>query len=188
MEDHPNFDAMLKEASAKGFSIKYGKEARVELLHVMDDTGRVLEVRRELHLIPGMRYLDLEHEMGHVRQLDRFGSTPSPTRKAILRDGKEKEAPGHLASGQLTTKMNSIVEYHNRLQEYVRLAERKAPSPLLAEHAGGLNKWRREAETAGLGYAGRLGAWAQQHFPDIPELEARCRALGIPLTPKTRRW
>jgi hypothetical protein len=84
--------------------------------------------------------------------------------------------------------MNSVAEYHNRLEEYIRLAEREVPTAILEEHAEGLDHWRKKAETDGLGRAGSLDEWAQRYFPDIPALEARCRALGLDLVPWTSRW
>lgn len=188
MEDHPGFDTLLAEASSKGVAIKYGERARVDLVHVVDDTGEILEVRRELHLVTGMRYLDLEHEMGHVRQLERFGDAPPPTKKVVKRGEIEQNAQGSLTSGQLTPRQNTIIEYHNRLQEYVRLASRKVLPPILEEHAEGLDHWRKRAETDGLGRAGSLNEWAKRYFHDIPVLEARCRELGLALVPKTSRW
>lgn len=190
MEDHPAFKATLAEATSLGFKVLERSHARVSNVHVVDATGVVIEARRELHIVPGMRYLDLEHEMGHIRQLVRFGSSPPPTAKLVrLPNGAEVHAEGNLASGVLTSRMNTIVEYHNRLDEYVRLAGRGAPRAVLDEHATGLSEWRLAAESAGLGYErASIHVWAKQHFPDIPSLEARCREGGAPLQPKTKRW
>jgi len=190
MEAHPAFKATLAEATSLGFKVLERSHARVSNVHVVDASGVVIEARRELHIVPGMRYLDLEHEMGHMRQLVRFGSVPPPTAKLVrLPNGTEVPAEGNLASGVLTSRMNAIVEYHNRLDEYVRLAARGAPRTVLDEHATGLSEWRLAAESAGLGYEkASIHAWAQKHFPEIPSLEDRCRESGAPLQPKTRRW
>lgn len=190
MEDHPAFKATLAEATSLGFTVVNGAHARVSNIHVVNSNGVLIEVRRHLHVIPGMRYLDLEHEIGHIRQLLRFGSSPPPKAKLVqLPNGTEVKAEGNLASGVLTTKMDAIVEYHNRLDEYVRLATRGAPRPLLDEHAAGLSVWKLAAESAGLGYEkASVHAWAKQYFPEIPSLEVKCRQSGAALQPKTKRW
>jgi hypothetical protein len=191
MEDHPNFGTLINEASSKGVVIiygDYGDRARIEIVHVVDDAGNLLEIRVELQLVPGMRYLDLEHEMGHLRQLERFGAVPPPTKKVVRRGGIEETARGSLASGKLTDRMGSIAEYHNRLEEYIRLAGRKVPPSLLEERAEGLDHWRTKAEEYGLGRAGSLNEWAQRYFSDIPTLEARCHELGLVLVPNKSRW
>jgi len=190
MEAHPAFKTTLDEATSLGFVVLERTHARVAHVHVVDGSGKLIEARRELHVVPGMRYLDLEHEIGHIRQLIRFEKAPPPTVKFVrLPNGTEAPAGGNLASGILTSKMNAVVEYHNRLDEYVRLAARKVPQTILDEHAAGLSEWRMAAESAGLGYEkGSIHAWAKQHFPEIPILEAKCREYGAPLQPKTERW
>jgi len=188
MEDHPDCSALLDKASAEGVVISYGNKARVKRTQFVDGAGEPLEIRLELQLVRGMRYLDLEHEMGHIRQLERFGDARPITGKVVRRDEIEERARDPLAVGVLTERERSIFEYHNRLDEFIRLAERKVPSPLLEECAEELDFWRRAAETAGLGHAGNLNEWAQRYFSDIPELEARCRELGLVLVPTTSRW
>jgi hypothetical protein len=190
MEEHPAYRATLDEATSLGFRVVEGGHARVANIHVVDGSGKLIETRRELHVVPRMRYLDLEHEIGHLRQLVRFGNSPPPTKKLVrLPNGTEVPAGGNLASGVLTSKMNAIVEYHNRLDEYARLAARGVPRTVLDEHATGLAEWRLTAESAGLGYErASIHAWAKQHFPDIPSLEAKCRQHGAPLQAKTKRW
>jgi hypothetical protein len=189
MEDHPDYQRLIEEATAKGFTVQWSAPARVALVHVIDETGALIEVRREIHLLQGMRFLDLEHEMGHLRQLDRFGTAPPPTLKLVRKqNGAEVEAGGSLQAGTLTTRQNAVVEYHNRLDEYIRLASRDAPGDLLTEHAQGLNHWRKQAETDGLGRGGSIDKWAEQHFNEIPSLERKAREFGAKLDNKTGRW
>lgn len=93
-------------------------------------------------------------------------------------DGVEMEAKGELQSGTMKTEHDSAFEYHNRLQEWIRLAEREAPPDLLAEHAKGVVDWRMWSEAGGLGRSGGRGSfdrWVRATLPDLPDLERRAR-------------
>lgn len=184
MEEHPGYAAMMNEATAKGFTIKHGP-ARLKITRIHDEKTGAIEIRRELFVTPGMRFLDLEHEIGHLRQLARFGESTPVTDVAVRRaDGTEGKAKGNLLAGIFKSDQNDIIEYHNRLDEVIRLAERGVPVPVLKEHSDYLNQWRMAAENSGLGRR----SWARTHFPEIPELERKVNALGITLEPKSPRW
>ncbi len=192
MEVHPDFTNLIDEARNKGFRIVYDAKAHVANIRVVNEAGELIEMRRELHLIAGARFLDLEHELGHIRQLERFGDNP-PATETILRraDGTEGEAKNELRRGSFDKGEDSLIEYHNRLDEYVRLAERGLPSEVLRAHAEHLVKWRTRAERAGLGQGGGRGSfhrWAKEHFPEIPTLERRVRALGADIGRTNVRW
>jgi hypothetical protein len=71
-----------------------------------------------------------------------------------------------------------IVEYHNRLQEYIRLAlVRKVDAEILADHAQALDSWRARHDSAINKPFTPEKAFARQHFPDIPELERQVEQL-----------
>ncbi len=191
MELHPGYSSLVDDARARGFVVINDHKAHVANIRVIDPAGKVLEVRRELHVVPGMRYLDLEHELGHIHQLERFGNDPPATETLVRRaDGTETAAKNELRRGTFNKAENNVVEYHNRLEEYVRLAERGAPDELLRREAEALKKWRVSAEGSGLGQGrgGGLHRWARDHFPEIPELERRARALGADIGLSNARW
>jgi hypothetical protein len=121
-----------------------------------------------------MRYLDLEHELGHIKQLERFGENIPPTYRVIERlDGSLRKASNQ--QGILTTWQNTIIEYHNRLDEFLRLYERCASPELLKEHAQGVEEWFQVYRKKGLksGRSSSQKAWAEKYFPDIIELQFR---------------
>jgi hypothetical protein len=189
MELHPNYEARLAHARAKGFEISSTPaDPHVEVLEVVDPTGATLELRRTLVLQPKMRFLDLEHEMGHIEQLERLGFPPT---KRMVRSNTKPEtyAKGNLAEGILTAKQNTIVEYHNRLREFVRLLP-IANSATLESELSGIEIWRVAAEQKG--GLGRIDstttAWAKHFLHDIPSLEKTIREAGYPLHPRTPRW
>ncbi len=192
MELHPDYGRVVAELEAAGFELRVTNKANVALERIVDESGDVLEYRRYVNAIEGMRFLDLEHELGHVRQLRQLGADPMPTETLVRHaDGTEEVAEGLLRSGTMKSEHDSVFEYHNRLQEWVRLAERRAPAALLGEHTTGVVDWRKWAEAGGLGRSGgrsTFDRWARETVHDLPELERRARALGLDLGRTTWRW
>jgi hypothetical protein len=189
MELHPQYQARLAEAHARGFDIvPTNGDPRVEVMEIVDETGKRLELRKRLHLQPGMRFLDLEHEMSHIDQIERFVEPPITHRFVRTAQG-DVQAVGNQARGILTTEQNAILEYHNRLSEMVRL-EKTTTREVLLDEFQGAERYRIKAENkAGLGRGDNFNTrWAKQYFPDIPELEERVRQMGFDLKPKTSRW
>jgi hypothetical protein len=171
MEGHPDYEQAIQTAKDAGFEIKKSGFARVEVLEIYNQEGNYLRVEKILHVLEGMRYIDLEHELGHIEQLGRFGVEVFPTDKLV-------ELPnGHryrykIRDGILTVPQASIFEYHNRLVEYIRLAERNVESDVLIEHARGVEYWKKESWRKGLskGNSPKKQAWANRYFGDIKKL------------------
>ena len=121
-----------------------------------------------------MRYLDLEHEVGHIKQMERFGKNiPSTQRVTEQPNGNLKAASNQ--DGVLTTWQNTITEYHNRLDEFIRLHERGASPELLKEHATGVEEWYQAYWKKGLkqGHSKSQKQWAEKYFSDLIELQSR---------------
>lgn len=181
MEEHPDFAAVIRDLEARGFTIVYTNEARVMIRRVVGKDGAVIRTDLEVRVIKGMRFLDLEHEIGHVNQFtdpQRFPDGPPPS--DIVHEnapGKFHNAPNQ--SGVLTEWQNTITEYHNRMQEVIALADRGASPELIHEHLGGVAEWQQNYFQKGLkkGRSGSQRAWAEEHFPDIRQLEARVQEI-----------
>jgi hypothetical protein len=182
MEEHPEYSSLRSEMVAAGYPLERGEPPpRVERLQYVDQNGMVLRVEQRVVVQPGMRFLDLEHEAGHVRQFrNRFGASPPFTDRLM-------ERPGHPSrrlnekSGVLSEPQNVVAEFHNRLQEYIRLAERGASPEILAEHQREIVGWHERYQAAVFGWRGRdtpTSGWARHHFPDIRSLMGRYRELG----------
>jgi len=174
MKEHPHYQESIKQVKEAGFEIKFSEEARVEVKEVVDSDGNVIRVEKTLYVMPKMRYLDLEHELGHIKQLERFGENIPPTVRVMERpDGSFKNAPNQ--SGVLTTWQNTITEYHNRLVEFIRLYERSASPEVLKEHAKGVEEWLQAYRKKGLkeGRSQTQKAWAEKYFPDTTQLQSR---------------
>ncbi|MCU7728499.1 hypothetical protein ODJ79_32715 [Actinoplanes sp. KI2] len=187
MEEHPDFAAAIQDLEARGFTIvQTTGDPRVVVRRVVGKDGTVIRTDLELHVRKGMRFLDLEHEIGHVNQLTdpkRFPDGPPPTDIVTeATPGQFRDAPNQ--TGVLTRWQDPITEYHNRLQEVIALADRGASPELIREHLGGVAEWRERYRDKGLkgGRSGSQRAWAEEHFPDIQQLEDRVREIRAQFT------
>jgi Uncharacterized conserved protein len=181
MEDHPQYAELMAEVRNKGFEVReIPGDPHVSVVEVVNEAGEVIRVEKVLFVRRGMRFLDLEHEVGHIRQVtERFGADKVlPTERVMeYPDGRRKV----LTSGEFMTEwQNPIVEYHNRLVEFIRLAERGADESLLREHARGVAEWRQAYWNKGLkgGRSPSRREWTNTHFGDIGELQTRYNQLG----------
>ena len=171
MKEHPYYQNLIDEILSKGFKIVENSEARVSYIEVINNQKEVIRVEKELHIIPDMRYIDLEHEFGHIRQLERFDGK-------LYTDRFLEKPNGHLkrfndnADDILHGWRNIVTELHNRLQEFLRLDERDANLELLLEHSResseGITKWIKlfNKHTR---KKNRL-EWSDQYFPDLIDL------------------
>jgi hypothetical protein len=171
MEYHPDYDAAIQKAKDAGFEIKTSGFARVEWIEVYDKdrhSRHLLRIEKVLHVLEKMRYLDLEHELGHISQFSRFGNTVPPTDKVVeLPNGRRKSAD--IRNGVLTTAQATVAEYHNRLVEFIRLYERGVDIEVLVEHAGGVDYWKKQYDKKLRGKR-KLAAWIRKYFSDCDDL------------------
>jgi hypothetical protein len=105
---------------------------------------------------------------------------PALHRVNKLSNGKEVNAAGNDLQGVITSKQNTVLEYHNRLKEYTQLKQRGASVELLKEHADGVLQWREAAKTkGGLGITNSsTRKWTQENLPDLFELEDQYKNIG----------
>jgi hypothetical protein len=175
MEEHPRFHEMLEAARSAGFEVVIDPSVRdpgVEVILLVGSNRVRLGERRRMLLVPGMRYLDLEHEIGHVEQVTtRFRDVPYTAVHKVLENGNDvKVDPSNYPV--VTGPQHAIIEYHNRLVEYLRLQSRGADAATLQDHASGVAYFRREAGLDGRQVRSSTRRWVQEHFPDLPNLEA----------------
>lgn len=171
MEDHPDYDITVQKVKESGFEIKDSGIAGVEWLEIYDQARNLLRIEKILHVLKGMRYLDLEHELGHIEQFNRFGNQVPPTEKLIeLPNGRRYKY--NIRDRILTVSQSTVTEYHNRLVEFLRLYSRRVDLDLLKEHAAGVDFWQNEYWHKGLsgGRSPSKKAWVNKYFADIEEL------------------
>lgn len=182
MEEHPDYDAAIQKVKNAGFEIKYSGEASVEWIEIHDKNQKFVRIEKNLHVAAGMRYIDLEHELGHIDQLTtRFGEKVPPTQKVVeLPNGRRRKTK--VLAGILTEKKKAILEYHNRLVEFMRLYQRGVDLRLLKEHAygpkfdkqDGVEHWHKQylwATNKEMSQS-RL-AWIEKYLPDLAELKTQ---------------
>ncbi|AFZ28465.1 hypothetical protein Cylst_6722 (plasmid) [Cylindrospermum stagnale PCC 7417] len=179
MEEHPDYNNLIQRIESSGYKIVSDNSANpsafVEVKDIVDAEGKRIRLEKTLQVFKGMRYLDLEHEFGHIEQIEKFGDISLPTRRyTITKKGTLREF--HNQSGVITSKLNDILEYHNRLKEFLRLYERKANVELLKEHATGVGSFRMDASKAMI--SPNMKKWVNENFPDLFELEIEYQRIG----------
>ena len=178
MELHPDYQAAIQKAKDAGFEVRFSGEASIEWTELYDLNQNLIGIRKVLNVATGMRYLDLEHELDHIEQFTtRFGDNVPPLEKKIEFSSRHRRDVDVLA-GIMTTKQKIIVEYHNRLVEFLRLYERGVDTEILIDHAeghDGVDSWRTQYLRNGINnQLSTTGmAFVKNHFPDIPELEKK---------------
>jgi hypothetical protein len=179
MQLHPGYSGIMQRFQEAGFEVVNSGSAGLEVVEIIDKATGKRTMRRILHVKENMRFLDLEHEYGHLQQLQRLGNPPL-SREIRLPNGNIVDAKGNDLQGIVNARQNTILEYHNRLKEYMRLRARGASPELLQEHAQGIADWKLEAY--GKGKLSNSGSserrWAQENFPELFELENKYRNLG----------
>ena len=170
MKEHPNYQNLISEVEGKGYKIVEDGEARVSYVEIINSQMEIIAVEKELHVLPNMRYIDLEHEVGHIKQLERFEGNLYTDRYKQNNNGKRKlfnqNAPHVLQEWQ-----DHITEYHNRLDEFLRLHKRDTNPELLLEHAEGISIWyEKQGKGTKWGKKKDRIKWIEQHFPDLRQL------------------
>jgi hypothetical protein len=179
MEDHPDFAKKVSELEQKGFKLSYEPgNPHVVVKEVVAPDGTPIRFEKSVVVQEGIRYLDFEHELGHVDQLTK--TDPPMVTDRVLENGKQYTG-GKGTSEYIAAKKNAILEYHNRIVEYVRLKANGADPQLLAEHETGVRHWREEYQNKGLskGRGKSEIAFRDKYFPDLGDLEKQFnQAIG----------
>jgi len=123
---------------------------------------------------PEMRFLDLEHEIDHIIQLERnLQGKYATTTEIIKRPGVEvPQAMPKL--GYLTIVEKNFLEYEVRVKEVLRLKANGAPKELIKEHLEGLKEAYNTFINSKPKYIGdrlKFEEWQKKHFPDFNEFD-----------------
>lgn len=181
MEEHPLYAQTIADIEARGYKVVLVEgTACVVVREVVNLQGIPLQIEREMQIRPGMTFIDLEHEVGHLDQIEyQLKEEMLPTER-VLESGRQSSDRRNLYEDW----MNDISEYHNRLVEYKRLYERGVDVDVLEAHVQGARIWREEYKKIirvalrGSSRAAQRVAWGYKFFPDIAELEMFYREAG----------
>lgn len=178
MEDHPDYKAAIEKALDAGFEVRVSGEASVEWTELYDLNQNFVRLEKILNVAAGMRYIDLEHELGHIEQLSRFGDNVPPLAKKVEVSNTHRRDADVLA-GIMRTKHIAILEYHNRLVEFLRLYDRGVELKILKQHAYGINldkqgglevAYERYRWATNKGMSTTRMAWIEKYLPELPDL------------------
>ncbi|MEZ4401210.1 MAG: DUF4157 domain-containing protein [Kofleriaceae bacterium] len=180
MELHPEYEAKLRYAREHGFEVVTSDRGYpyVENVLIVGHRRQRLGERRVLALVPHMRFLDLEHELGHIQQIvERLADKGYTRVQKRLDDGRLVDVSA--AAYPVPNKQEKdVIEYHNRLVEYVRLRQRGGvDTGVLDAHAEGVVAYRRLADLEGR-RSSKIRAFIDEHFPDLSELEREFSSLA----------
>jgi hypothetical protein len=91
MEQHPDYPALVQHLAQRGYPLVVQSEAPPAFFkRVYDEQGAVVRKDKYVAVVAGIRFLDLEHEVGHVEQLeDYFGGNLPITKFVQLRPDRE---------------------------------------------------------------------------------------------------
>jgi len=176
MELHPDFPDVVAYLGEHGFRLVEDPAGpRAVIRHLYSADGKTfLGEEREVRHLDGMRYLDLEHELDHVRQLiDRFHGDLGTEAYRVRENGTRVEMQG--ARRILSAKYDTVVEYHVRLGEAIRLIRNDVDPALIREHLAGVDERRALMNQKIHQRDSKAQDWRREHFSDIPALE---RKLG----------
>ena len=173
MEQHPAYSALVQQLAERGYPLVVQEKGppHVVFKRICDKQGNILREDKYVAVVAGMRFLDLEHEAGHVEQLEGNLGGNLPTGKFVLLPSG-REVPVDNAPDVLQGWQDSVTEYHVRLLEYQRLTDRGASSELLSQHRAGIEEARRNynGELFKRGPDKKKTAWAKQYFPELNDL------------------
>ena len=174
MEDHPDFVETVKKLKERGYELRYDekKPPHVMFRKIYDKQGNHIDTEKYVSANEGMRYLDLEHEIGHVDQLENNLGGEIAVEKVIrFEPGSGRQNKQLKNGGLLTDRQDAIVEYHVRLQEDDRLVDRKADQELLDKHRKGLVDAKESyLRAVNGGKSLKDIKWVKEYFPDLFDL------------------
>ncbi|WP_288377018.1 hypothetical protein [Chryseobacterium culicis] len=178
MKLHPKFDEMLQFLKERNIKI-------VEIADITQDVGytekfvftRQLELVRIDKIIewhPEMRFLDLEHEIDHIIQLEKNLQGKYATATEIIRRPGVEVPQDMPKMGYLTIVERNFLEYEVRVKEVLRLKANGAPKELIKEHLEGLRDAYNTFDNSKPNYIGdklKYSEWQKKHFPDFNEFD-----------------
>jgi hypothetical protein len=156
-------------------------QTRVVLRKIVNAKGEFLHSEKFIQIPENARFLDLEHEVGHVKQLqENLSGVIQYTEKMLEREnGTQKELKNPQDAEVLENWQNNITEYHNRLIEIIKLSERidSPPTPeqfkVLKEHTQELSTWAKTYKESLRYPESKESKFARQYFPELSELTVK---------------
>lgn len=175
MQDHPDYQANIDRATGLGYEVViYDGYPHVEVIETITLDGSKV-VTKTLYLQKDMMFIDLEHEMGHIDQLEANPDIQftEKYKEYQTKKGDVKVQENTDASGKLLTWQNWVTEYQNRLVEVIRLYKRGVDSQILKDHIAGVDiVYAKYYEATNRGKSASKAQWVKSHFPELPALQA----------------
>lgn len=178
MKLHPKFNDIIKFLKERNIDVKEIDDVTQDVGYterfVYDKNGTtLLRVDKILEWHPEMRFLDLEHEIDHVLQLEKNLKSKSATVVSREVNGKILDLPPRKAVplGKLNQAQMTFVEVENRIREINRLKSNNAPTKLIDEHISELEIWKKQfiQDLKNTSNTNSLKRWINEKFPNFDQ-------------------
>lgn len=178
MKEHPDFEELETSLSDKGIITKEVEDVTNDVGYteriVLNARNQKIRTEKTLEWYPEMRFLDLEHEIDHIKQFEENLNGDYCTHLV-------QEKPQGLKTiedsnlGWLNKPQKAFLEYEVRIREVERLKERGASKTLLDEHIEGLkeayNHFRDKTKNLQSSKKRAFENWRYEHFPDFKDFD-----------------
>lgn len=165
MELHPNYNKLINEVEDLGYEVVIVKQdfskiqidPHVEVIGVTTKNGAVT-YKKKIFLLEKMDYDTLVHEYGHVLQVEKLQKEGINlvTHRGFIRENSGKLVIKDVGGNQ---RMWDAIEYHNRLQDLVRLrnlqkAKVDVPPNMIKQAEAAVKNYKKETFK---GVSGKFG-------------------------------
>lgn len=174
MKEHPGFEKIRTFLSARGIIIEEIEDVTNDVGYneriVLDATNQKIRTEKTLTWHLEMRFLDLEHEIDHIKQFESNLKGQYCTELVRERPRGEKDIFDSTL-GWLRKSQRAFLEYEVRIRELRRLRDRGASKTLIGEHIRGLQEsydhlWHETGKLRGSKKTA-FDSWQNEHFPDF---------------------
>lgn len=174
MKEHPNFEELETFLSVRGVVIEEIEDVTNDVGYieriVLNAANQKIRTGKILTWHPEMRFLDLEHEIDHIKQFEENLKGNYCTHLVQEKSqGPKTIEDSNL--GWLNKPQKAFLEYEVRIREILRLKERGASKTLLDEHIEGLQEAHNDLSDGTVKFRGskrtKFYSWQNKHFPDF---------------------
>lgn len=173
MKEHPDFEELETFLSVRGVITTEIEDVTRDVGYieriVLDAANQKIRTEKILIWHPEMRFLDLEHEIDHIKQFEENLNGEYCTH--LVQEKSQGLKTIKDSTLYLKKSQKAFLEYEVRIREVLRLKERGASKTLLDEHIEGLKEAHNDlsGETVKFRDSKRTKfySWQNKHFPNF---------------------
>jgi len=178
MKEHPDFENIRTFLSVRDVIIEEIEDVTNDVGYieriVLNAANQKIRTEKILAWHPEMRFLDLEHEIDHIKQFESNLKGKYCTH-LVRKTSQNRKTIEDSTFGYLKESKKAFLEYEVRITEVLRLKERGASKTLLDEHIEGLratyNHFRHKTKNLQGSRKRTFEDWRSKHFPDFEDFD-----------------